>query len=104
MKLFHENLEIPILDILTTQRKIRNYDQIKTMIEVIDDLCLPPLTIYSDDHSFALKDGHHRLIAYYLGGKTHIGAKEANIFYEDFRFPTFGNVISLIERIKYKIE
>lgn len=77
--------------IWVSQRNLRRAGQIPAMIETLKNGWLPPITlIEGEDGEIQLEDGHHRLTAIYLSGRTHLEKWEYVLVQKDQWRPRCG--------------
>jgi len=74
-----------IQNIWMSQKSLRRKEQIPEMIRVIEEGGnLPPIIIAEcEDGEFQLEDGHHRLTAYWLSGRTNLERGEFVLVQKD---------------------
>jgi hypothetical protein len=84
-----------------TQRKLRDVGQVPTMVEaILNNEPLPLIELVRhEDGSIHVDDGHHRLTAYWLSGRSELLPHEYILLEKDRWRPRFGHVFDLIERI-----
>ena len=70
--------------IWVSQRSLKRAGQIPAMIETLKNGWLPPITlIEGTDGEIQVEDGHHRLVAIYLSGRTHLEKEEYILVQKD---------------------
>ena len=89
-----------IEEIWMSQRKLRNIAQVAGMVQTIKEGgFLPRILIGHDkDGSVQLEDGHHRLVAYWLAGKSTLSGDEYLLLEKDQWRPRFGKIHELLLR------
>lgn len=66
------------------------------MIETLRDRYLPPITLMQDDKGeVQVEDGHHRLTAIWLSGRTELEDGEYLLIEKDQWRPRCGKVVDL---------
>lgn len=84
----------PILigDIWATQKNLKRIDQIYKMIEALrNEELLPLIDInYVDDGEYEIKNGHHRIMAYYIYGYEKLD--DYNLYYTEYPKPRFWQI------------
>jgi hypothetical protein len=90
-------MDIAIL--FATQRNLRRAEQIPRLVEAIQrGEKIPPIRLSeADDGTIQVDDGHHRLIAYRLSGRTHLEQGEYELRFTDKPRPRFGRLSDLLE-------
>lgn len=91
-----------IMKIWVSQRKLRCVTQISEMIKTLHDGgCLPPITLSRcEDGEVQLKDGHHRLTAFWLSGRKRLECHEYLLIETDSYRPRFGKMPDLLQRVE----
>ena len=91
-----------IQNIWVSQRMLRRKDQIAEMIRTLTNGgWLPPIIIsQNEDEEFQLEDGHHRLVAYWLSGRTRLEEGEFFLVQKDQWKPRVGNIELLLTELK----
>lgn len=87
-----------ISNIFTTQRKLRNPEQLLSMMKAD---YLPPVVLAEfDDGTIQIEDGHHRCVVYWLRGKVELDKSEYILVQKEQNFrPRFGKIYDLLKRI-----
>lgn len=76
-----------------SQRNLKRAGQIPAMIETLKTGYLPPITLSEgEDGEVQLDDGHHRLTAIYLSGRTHLEAEEYILIQREPNRPRKGKI------------
>jgi hypothetical protein len=90
-----------ITHLFVSQRKLRNPGQVPALVEaILQGDCIPPIRLTeAEDGTIQVDDGHHRLVAYWLSGRTHLRRQEYRLIQADRRRPAFGRVADLLGRI-----
>lgn len=85
-----------------SQRDLRRAGQIPAMIETLrEGGILPPITLAQDEFGeIQLEDGHHRLMALWLSGKTNLDKHEYVLVEKDQWKPRFGGIDRLYKNWK----
>jgi hypothetical protein len=74
------------------------------MVEVVGYGILPPLVLSEGVNGVILvEDGHHRLVAYWLSGRTKLHKGEYLLVLKESHKRRFGKVADLYGRVKAKI-
>ena len=94
-----------ITKIWLSQRNLRRAGQIPAMIKTLcEGGVLPPIILARcEDGEIQIEDGHHRLTAIWLSGKTDLDYDEYIVVEKDQWKPRFGRILDLIqilERLK----
>jgi len=89
-----------IAEIFVSQRKLRRLAQIPAMVNTLEaGGCLPRITLgHSRDGSIQVDDGHHRLTAIWLSGRTELEEDEYLLLEKEQWRPRFGRVPDLMAR------
>ncbi len=89
-----------INELFVSQRKLRNVNQLQSMIQSIEEGDpLPRIEIAVDQRGYCqVNDGHHRLTAYWLAGRQVLDRSEYLLFDADLKRPRFGRVCDLVLR------
>jgi len=89
-----------IAEIYMSQRKLRRVAQIPAMVNTLEiDGCLPRVTLSrSQDGSIQVEDGHHRLAAIWLSGRTELEEDEYLLLEKEQWRPRFGRIQDLLAR------
>ncbi len=86
-----------IEEIYVTQRKLRYPDKLLLMIE--DIKLLPPIILGQlEDGTIEVREGHHRLVAFWLAGRKTLSVEEYILVQIDKSRPRFGKVEDLWKR------
>ena len=91
------NMEISLLWV--TQRNLHRMAQISAMVEALKrgDL-LPPIVLHKcDDDEIQVNDGHHRLVAIWLSGRTVLEKNEYLIYHRETSRLRCGNIHILLQ-------
>ncbi len=93
-----------ITKIWLSQRNLRRAGQIPAMIETLrEGGILPPITLARcEDGEIQLDDGHHRLMALWLSGKTDLDLYDYIMLEKDQWKPRFGKILDLIQNLQSK--
>jgi hypothetical protein len=91
-----------ITKIWLSQRNLRRAGQIPSMIETLcEGGVLPPITLARcEDGEVQLEDGHHRLAAIWLSGKTDLDSHDYVMLEKDQWKPRFGRITDLIQKLE----
>lgn len=89
-----------IARIFVSQRKLRAVDQLPAMLETLESgRFLPPINLLRDETGIIqVSDGHHRLSAIWLSGRSELLPNEYVLIESDWFRPRFGTVIDLLRR------
>jgi hypothetical protein len=89
-----------IAEIYVSQRTLRRVAQIPAMVDTLEiGGCLPRITLSrSRDGSIQVDNGHHRLTAIWLSGRTELEADEYLLFEKEQWRPRFGRIPDLMAR------
>jgi hypothetical protein len=89
-----------ITQLFVSQRKLRQPGQIPVLIEAIQQGDpVPPIRLTeAEDGTIQVDDGHHRIVAYWLCGRTRLQRHEYTLFLTDRPRPRFGKVADLLAR------
>lgn len=81
---------------------LRRKEQIAGMIQKLNDGgWLPPIIIsQNEDEEFQLEDGHHRLVAYWLSGRTSLEEGEYILVQKDQWKPRLGKIDIFMREFK----
>lgn len=93
------------MDITTlhvSQRTLRRAAQIGVLVAAIrNGEFIPPIRVSeAEDGTLQVDDGHHRVVAYWLSGRTHLDRHEYTVFLTDRPRPRFGYIPDLLKRCK----
>lgn len=85
-----------ILSIWVSQKKLNRCGQLQSLMAqgITEPICLGEY----EDGSIQVEDGHHRLAAVWLSGRTELAKGEYLLVQRDGRRPRFGNIIDLLKR------
>jgi hypothetical protein len=93
--------EMPVDNILVTQRMLGNPGQLPDLVKKIRDGAtadIPPIVLQeTDDNFLQCIDGHHRLVAFYLAGEEVLQQEHFIYALGGLRRHTFGNVETLAD-------
>jgi len=89
-----------IAEIFVSQRKLRHEDFRDLQVNTLEaGGCLPRITLgHSRDGSIQVDDGHHRLTAIWLSGRTELEEDEYLLLEKEQWRPRFGRVPDLMAR------
>jgi hypothetical protein len=89
-----------IATLFVSQRALRRAGQIPALMKAVrDGEPIPPLRLYeAEDGTVQVGDGHHRVVAYWLSGRTKLERHEYTLVLTDRPRPRFGRVADLIRR------
>ena len=89
-----------IAEIFVSQRKLRCVAQLPAMVNTLEvGGCLPRITLSrSRDGSIQVDDGHHRLTAIWLLGRTELEEDEYLLLEKEQWRPRFGRIPDLMAR------
>lgn len=91
-----------IREIWLCQRKLNRAGQIPGMIETLESGWLPAITLGRlEDGSIQVEDGHHRLTAIWLSGRTHLEPWEYILIELDRWRPRCGKIEDIIESCNF---
>lgn len=91
-----------IMKIWVTQKSLRRAEQIPAMIKTLEDGYLPKIILnLVEDNSIMVQDGHHRLAAYWLSGRTHLEKHEYLLIEQNQWRPKRGRITDLIGTMPY---
>jgi len=87
--------------LFVSQRQLRNPAQVRDLVAaVLNQDPIPPILVSEDDDgSLQVEDGHHRLVAYRLAGRTTLARAEYVLIVRTRRRPRFGGVDALLRRV-----
>ena len=90
-----------ITELFVSQRKLRHPGQIPALVQAIrDGDYIPPIRLAEDeDGLIQVDDGHHRIVAYWLSGRTKLERYEYTLILTDRQRPRFGRVADLVQRV-----
>jgi hypothetical protein len=90
-----------ITQLYVTQRKLRQPEQVYAIVESIHngDYIPPILLSETDDGTVQVDDGHHRVLAYWVAGRTELVKNEYILVLTNRLRPRFGRVIDLLWNI-----
>lgn len=88
-----------ITKIWLSQKNLRRAGQIPAMIETLrDGGSLPAITLARcEDGEIQIEDGHHRLMAHWLSGKTDLDLHDYIVVEKDQWKRRFGNINNLLQ-------
>jgi hypothetical protein len=88
-----------ITTLFVSQRKLRQPEQLPALIQAIrDGDYIPPIRLSeAEDGTIQVDDGHHRIVAYWLSGRTCLKQHEYVIL-TDRQRPRFGKIADLLRR------
>ena len=93
--------DLPIEHIAVTQRMLGNYGQLAGMVKTIRDgkaRDLPPIILNeTSDNFLQCRDGHHRLLAFYLAGERVLQIENYLYSVGSLRQHSFGSVETLVD-------
>ena len=89
-----------IAEIFVSQRKLGCVAQLPAMVNTLEvGGCLPRITLSrSRDGSVQVDDGHHRLTAIWLSGRTELEEDEYLLLEKEQWRPRFGRIQDLLAR------
>ena len=89
-----------ITDLLLSQRNLKRKDQIQSMVDYLNNGgILNPITLFrTESGEIQVDDGHHRLMALWLSGRTNLFADEYFLVEKDQYKPSTGK-IEMLESI-----
>ena len=88
-----------ISEIWISHLKLRNPLQIRSMIQNLE--VLPPISISeSEDGTFQLEDGHHRLLSHWLSGKDYLDSHEYILILKNSWRPRKGKIEDVLNQLK----
>lgn len=82
------------------QKLLRNPEQLTGLVaSVVNDYPIDPvLLLENSDGEVLIGNGHHRVMAYWLAGRTELLYGEYKLVQADLPLPKFGNLQRLWER------
>ena len=94
-----------ITKLFVSQRKLRQPGQILALVEAIQNGdYIPPIRLSeSEDGTVQVDDGHHRIVAYWLGDRTELERHEYTLILTDRPRPRFGRVADLLRRANLRL-
>jgi hypothetical protein len=89
-----------ITNLFVSQRKLRQPGQIPALVEAIrNGDPVPPIRLSeAEDGTVQVDDGHHRIVAYWLSGRTTLKRHEYTLIQSDRPRPRFGHAADLLLR------
>ncbi len=86
--------------LFVSQRKLRRANQIPALVTAIrdGDPILPVRLSEAADGTVQVDDGHHRVMAYWLAGRTRLGRHEYTLVLTDRPRTRFGRLADLVAR------
>lgn len=95
-----------ISEIRMSQRRLRSVEQLTGMIRTLrDGGSLPRILLFRDEEGFVqVGDGHHRLSAIWLSGRTTLREDEFLLVESETFSPRFGQVTDLLERCGIRLD
>lgn len=93
-----------IAKIWMSQRSLRRLGQVPAMVETLrDGGVLPAITLAQcEDGEIQLEDGHHRLTAHWLSGKTDLDSQDYFLIEKDQWKPRVGRIADLLQILDCK--
>ena len=90
-----------ISKLFVSQRKLREPGQLPALVAAIQKgEYIPPIRLSeAEDGTIQVDDGHHRIVAYWLSGRTKLERYEYTMILTDRARPRFGLVTDLLRRI-----
>jgi hypothetical protein len=87
-----------ITKLFVSQRKLRQPGQVPALVEAIrNGDYIPPVRLSeAEDGTIQVDDGHHRIVAYWLSGRTKLERHEYTLILTDRPRPRFGRVADLL--------
>ena len=89
-----------IAQLYVSQRTLWRAEQVPALVEaILNEEDIPPIRITeSEDGTLQVHDGHHRIVAYNLAGRTRLEDYEYELSYTARHRPRFGQVADLMKR------
>lgn len=86
--------------LFVSQRNLRRAWQLPALVRAIrSGEAISPIRLSeAEDGTIQVDDGHHRIVAYWLSGRTHLEAYEYTLTPTDRPRPRFGRVVDLMRR------
>jgi hypothetical protein len=90
-----------ITQLFVSQRKLRRPEQLPALVSAIQQGDpIPPIRLTeAEDGTVQVDDGHHRVVAYWLSGRTKLARHEFRLTLTDRPRPRFGRVADLLRRV-----
>jgi hypothetical protein len=94
-----------VTKLFVSQRKLRRPGQIPALVEAIrnGDHVNPIRLSEAEDGTVQVDDGHHRIVAYWLGGRRELKGHEYTLILTDRLRPRFGRVADLLRRVNLHV-
>lgn len=89
-----------ITELFVSQRNLNRPEQIPALVKTILEGGRIPsvLLCETEDGVVQINDGHHRVAAYWLAGRTRLERHEYLLIQSDRERPRFGQVVGLFSR------
>ena len=90
-----------ITRLFVSQRKLRQPEQIPALVQAIwNGDYINPIQLSEDEEgTIQVDDGHHRIVAYWLSGRTDLERHEYTLIFSDKPRARFGRVSDLLRRM-----